>query len=55
MAPPVAGMCSIPVTFGRHSRCNSGPATTLDSWYCTRSLPTSVLRWLLKDNRLAGW
>ena len=38
MAPPSGGMCSRPVIWGRQSTCKSGPATTLDSWYCTQQL-----------------
>src|ERR1700722_2128556 len=35
IAPPDAGMCSTPVTFGRQIVCRNGPATIRDSWYCT--------------------
>jgi hypothetical protein len=35
IAPPEAGMCSAPVTFGRQIVCRNGPATMRDSWYCT--------------------
>ena len=35
MAPPDAGTCSAPVTFGRQMVCKNGPATMRESWYCT--------------------
>src|SRR5262249_61852074 len=42
MAPPVAGMCSPPVTLGRHSRCRIGPTTARETRYFTQpSTPVS--------------
>src|SRR5437868_3639507 len=35
MAPPDAGTCPAPVTFGRQMVCKNGPATMRDIWYCT--------------------
>src|SRR5580704_751679 len=35
MAPPEAGTCSSPVTFGRQIVCRNGPARMRDTWYCT--------------------
>jgi hypothetical protein len=35
MAPPDAGTCSVPVTFGRQIVCKNGPATMRENWYCT--------------------
>src|SRR5580698_5221813 len=51
MAPPSGGMYSRPVIRGRQRRRKSGPATTLDSWYCTRQLLECRSAWLLKDIR----
>ena len=51
MAPPSGGMCSRPVICGRQRTCKSGPATTLDSWYCTQQLLECRSAWLLKDIR----
>src|SRR5260370_10583854 len=36
MAPPRAGPFAAPVIEGRHSRCRMGPATALETRYCTR-------------------
>ena len=51
MAPPSGGMCSRPVIWGRQRTRKSGPATTLDSWYCTQQLLECRSAWLLKDIR----
>src|ERR1700722_8643897 len=51
VAPPAGGMCSSPVICGRQRTCSSGPATTLDNWYCTQQLLECRSAWLLKDNR----
>ena len=35
MAPPEAGTCPAPVTFGRPMVCSNGPARMRESVYCT--------------------